>query len=91
MPNPMQPQNTAQKNAEHYFKKPAQQRDESGKQTRMKKRANMVTIASELHELRRAKAAAEEVAVKLAAENAAAEPGLQHKRAPIRPILRMNY
>ena len=91
MANPMQPQNAAQKNAELYFRKTAQEPDASAKQMRKGKRAGTVTIASELRELRLAKAVAE-VADKSAAEDATTEPGLQRKRTPaVRSILRMNY
>lgn len=92
MANPIQSRNAAQKNAEHYFRSAEEQPDTSGIRMRTRKRAGTVTIACELRELRLAKATAEAVADKLAAENAGAEPGLQRRRAPAaRSILRMRY
>lgn len=93
MANPMQSQNAAQKNAEHYFRRTEPQPDTPGKQMRKWERAASATNTARLRELRLAKEAAEKkVADKLTAENAAAERGPRDKRSPaVRSILRMSY
>jgi hypothetical protein len=90
MANPMQSQNAAQKNAEHYFRRAEQQPDTLGKQMRKKERAANATNTARLRELRLAKEAAE----KEVADNsaAAAEPAPGRKRAPaFRSVVRMSY
>lgn len=93
MANPMQSQNAAQKNAEHYFRRAEQRPGTLGKQMRKKERAASATNTARLRELRLAEEAAEkEVADTLAAENTAAEPAPRRKRAPaVRSVVRMSY
>jgi hypothetical protein len=93
MAHPIQSQNAAQKNAEHYFRRAEPQPETPGKQMRKWEHAASATNTARLRELRLAKEAAEkEVADKLTAENAVAEPTPRRKRAPaVRSVLRMSY
>ena len=91
MANPMQSQNAAQKNAEHYFRRTEPQPDTPGKQMRKWERTVGTTNTAGLREPRLPVQAVEkDVADNLPAENDAAELAPQRKRAPaVRSILRM--
>ena len=92
MANPTEPQNAAQKNAQHYFRRAEHQPDALGKQVRKKERAASAANTARLRELRLAKEAADkEVADTSAAENTAAEPAPRRKRTPAVGMVRMIY
>jgi hypothetical protein len=92
MAHPMQSQNAAQKNAEHYFRRAEPQPDTPGKQMRKWERGASATNTARLRELRLAKEAAEkEVADRLTGENTAAEPAPRKRGPAVRSVLRMSY
>jgi len=93
MSNPKRPQNAAQKNAEHYFRRAEQQPNTLEKQMRKKERAANMKNTARLRELRLAKEAADkEAADRLATENPVAAPALRRKRAAVvRSVVRMSY
>ena len=79
---------TAQKNAQHYFRKAELQPDTLAKQMQKKERVAGAANTARLRELRLAKEAAE----KQAQEAAGVDPATRRKRArPARSVVRMSY
>jgi hypothetical protein len=95
MANPSHPQNSAEKNAQKYFRK-AEQSDTLAKETRKKEKASTAAKTAKLRGLRLAKESADkEEADKAAAAKGEGKPGTASKRkraAPKpAPMVRMTY
>jgi hypothetical protein len=97
MANPSHPQNSAEKNAQKYFRK-AEQSDTLAKDARKKEKATTAAKTAKLRGLRLAKESADkEEADRAAAAKAEGKPGTQpqskRKRAAPKPapMVRMTY